>query len=330
MKIDTTEATVLLDVGHGNCAVVRSQGQVAVIDAGSGSVLETHLMDESIRQVNLLFLSHADQDHVEGALGALVSDRFRIEDVYVNADALKTSALWQDLLWQLDKAQLEGRTRVHIGLTPSSGPFSLGDVRLHVLGPSPYLCGTGVGGSHRDNGRRITSNTISAVIAVEHEGIRRVLLTGDVDDTGIHDLQRCGVALETDVLVFPHHGGSSGGTSPRTLGSSLRELTQARTTVFSTGRRSRWTNPDPEVISGIFDVSTEHHVVCTQMSRHCSDGTSKDSRHLLPIISRGRVKDECCAGSIVIPHKGGFQPYKGHRRFVQRSAKTALCIGPRT
>src|SRR4029078_6144760 len=117
MKIDTSEATVLLDVGHGNCAVVRSQGRVGVRDAGSGSLLEAHLIQEGVRHVDLLILSHADQDHIEGALGALVSDEFTLADVYGNAAPSKSSALWQDLLWELDRASQEGRARVYIGLT---------------------------------------------------------------------------------------------------------------------------------------------------------------------------------------------------------------------
>jgi len=325
MNADTSEATVLLDVGHGNCAVIRSGGMVAIVDSGSSNALEQHLLNEEISFVDFFFLSHADQDHIQGAMGVMASDRFSVGAVYVNADAGKTSQLWDDLLWELDNAATEDRTNVHIGLTPADGPFSVGNVKLRVLGPGPYLCGHGVGGRYL-GGKRISSNSISAVIAVEHDNACRVLLTGDVDKIGIDDLQRRAEPLTTDVLVFPHHGGQAKGASPRLFASTLSELTQAGTTVFSTGRAATWANPDPEIVRGVLDILGTQRILCTQLSRHCSKSKGESSGHLLPVVSRGRERNECCAGSIIVPHRGSVKPHRRiHKSFIRRAAATPLC-----
>ncbi len=53
----------ILDVGHGNGAVLVDDNGVVVIDAGPGSALLEFLRHEGIDRINVLLISHADKGY---------------------------------------------------------------------------------------------------------------------------------------------------------------------------------------------------------------------------------------------------------------------------
>lgn len=63
----------ILDVGHGNCAVLLSDELVCVFDAGSRSILNEYLEANGVREIEALLISHADADHIAGAIGLLAN-----------------------------------------------------------------------------------------------------------------------------------------------------------------------------------------------------------------------------------------------------------------
>jgi competence protein ComEC len=60
------------DVGQGDALVIRSRGQVAVVDVGrENPAIDSCLTDLGIKTIDLLVLTHYDLDHVGGTLGAI-------------------------------------------------------------------------------------------------------------------------------------------------------------------------------------------------------------------------------------------------------------------
>ena len=60
------------DVGQGDALVIRSKGQVAVVDVGrENPAIDSCLTDLGIKHIDLLVLTHYDLDHVGGTLGAI-------------------------------------------------------------------------------------------------------------------------------------------------------------------------------------------------------------------------------------------------------------------
>ncbi len=77
----------ILDVGHGNITILRDGYDVVVVDCGArGSSLLEYLTRENISSINVIFLSHADQDHIGGLLTVLASSEFEVKEVYINSD----------------------------------------------------------------------------------------------------------------------------------------------------------------------------------------------------------------------------------------------------
>src|SRR5256885_5882175 len=53
----------ILDVGHGNSAVLVDAEAAVIIDTGRGDQLRQYLHEQGIGKIDLIILSHADADH---------------------------------------------------------------------------------------------------------------------------------------------------------------------------------------------------------------------------------------------------------------------------
>ena len=314
----------ILDVGHGNSAILHEGTEAIVIDACPGTALLQFLVEASISIVRSVLISHADSGHLKGLVGLLDQSQIAVESVFLNSDAAKNTRVWDALIYALEERHRAGDCEFSIELTEGTG-FALGDhARVEVLAPRKLLAAKGPG-STDDAGRRITSNTISAVARVSVPG-REVLLTGDIDELGWAHLAASGQNLSAEVLVFPHHGGNAGQATVARNAGFARELMAAvepTDVVFSIGRTSRHANPRPEMVSAV--VEARGRVLCTQLSQHCSSTTQTDVDHLVPVFALGRVEGRCCAGTVVIADATLSPSSAEHAVFITASAPTALC-----
>ena len=79
----------ILDVGHGNAAVLRDRDGVVVIDAGGRQYLRRFLKNNGIKTVDALLISHADADHSGGAISVLRDPELHVKRMYLNPDPTK-------------------------------------------------------------------------------------------------------------------------------------------------------------------------------------------------------------------------------------------------
>lgn len=175
---------VILDVGHGNCAVLLDSGAITVIDCAPGNALSDLLDQLEIREVHTILISHADSDHVGGLAGLLLKDDVDVRNVYLNQDTTKKTKTWSGLRRALKIAKRRSGTRVHPNLsTDLSEALHSGQIEIEVLAPESILTLGGVG-ERDDKGRVVTSNSMSVVLGLMHKGQRVVLFAGDVDEIG--------------------------------------------------------------------------------------------------------------------------------------------------
>ncbi len=226
----------VLDVGHGNCAVLRDSKGIIVIDAGGpGPFLLEHLNDSGTKEISILLLSHADEDHIGGALALLSDLKVRIDEVYLNPDAAKKTAIWDDLLYVLYDRHKRGKISFEISLTTAlTGKLDRGDVRLEVLAPNQYIVGKGSGSKDR-KGRKLTSNSISAVFRLTFQGIPFAMLSGDIDATALDNLLEDFADIRSWLSVFPHHGGRPGSSKVEEFIARYCKVVAPEKIVFSVG-----------------------------------------------------------------------------------------------
>lgn len=317
---------VVLDVGHGNCAIVRDHGAVAIIDAPTRSLLLDTLDDLGIDTVHTAFISHSDKDHLSGILALLTSSKIKVEQIFVNPDAVKETKAWRDFLMAVSVATRKGTCAVRTGLSSSQpGRVDVGDVRIDVVAPSPSLALTGVGGRTK-GGRTVTANSLSAVLKVSENGAAGALLAGDLDDVGLEDAIDHRAHLSASVLVFPHHGGLPGGATAE-FASRLLQAVKPETVIFSNGR-GRHDNPKPAMVEAFRSAGCS--VACTQLSERCSAPTIEDRRtDLENLRADGRPRGRSCAGSMTISLPEGAQrPAEAvaqHAAFVRNRVASPLC-----
>lgn len=203
-----------LSVGHGGCTVLETpDGRVLLYDAGSmrgpaivRRQLAPYLWSRGIRRIDELFLSHADLDHFNGVRDLL--ERFSIGRITCTPTfADKRNSAVKHVLDIIE------RHGVPVRIVQRGDQLEAGDVRLDVLHP-PSLGPDG------------EENVRSMVLLVRH-GRNRILLTGDLEETGLVDFTRDRHQRKesVDILMAPHHG------SQKLDAEALMDFTQPRLVI---------------------------------------------------------------------------------------------------
>lgn len=175
----------LLDVGQGLSVVLRQGDFAMVYDTGAGdpagpnmasAVLVPFLEEAGIQRLDLLVISHGDNDHASG-----------VHSLHAHLPIAET--------W-FGEAAFPGIPRQQACRAGQRRRF--GDVDIEVLGPP----GAGAEG-----------NNASCVLRV-HNGGYRLLLPGDIETEVEYALLRNRrEQLSADLLVLPHHGSRSSSSS---------------------------------------------------------------------------------------------------------------------
>lgn len=292
---------LILDVGHGNCSIIRSDGSVCVVDAPIGSTLLETLRHLGITCIDTIILSHADKDHVAGVSALLTCHDIAVKILYVNPDSTKHGprSPWTKLRTSIAVARQQGELKVVTALTSDTlQPIAVGSATLEILAPSPELIMGGAGSTDTEGKTQLTSNSVSAVIRVTYNGEGVFLLPGDLDGIGLTYMMAEGKNATAKVLLFPHHGGLPGNSPPEEFARQLCQHVQPELVIFSNSRE-HFANPRPEIVTAIKGVSTAK-IACTQLSKTCLANTDGvNTVHLHDIPANGKKNNSCCAGSVL-------------------------------
>lgn len=321
----------ILDIGHGNCSVLRDERGTVIIDAGLGETLLEFLEQGAVTEIDVVLVSHADADHIAGIVTLLSQRHITIGTLYLNTDTLRRTTMWNAFRVALRDARMRLATSVHMELTTETSiQLHRGNVRLEVLAPTPEVAASGAGGRDMHD-RLLSANAMSAVIRIVSNGTPEVLLPGDVDGTGLENLLAEYPEPHARVLVFPHHGARPGQSNPFDFAERRCRAVRPDVVVFSIGRGKHGT-PLPEIVRGVRTGAPNAHIACTQLSEWCAASLPTNSptqlgRH----AAKGRAVNACCAGSLELTLTAEEPVYAPalaeHRAFVVRHAPTALCIG---
>lgn len=255
----------VLEVAHGNSAVLIDSEGVLVVDAGPKTKLLEFLLDNNIYKIDVLLLSHADMDHVAGVIGLLASGQIQLDRVYLNSDATKDSNIWNLLIYTLWDAHKKGIVYFEPSLTPHlNGKLNQGEVIIEVLAPNQYIAAKGPGSKDRQ-GQKLTSNSISAVIRLLYKEKSIVLLPGDIDQVGLSHLLEDNTDIQTWITVYPHHGGSSGSRNVKAFATQFCQAVKPEVIIFSIRDNERQF-PTKEVIDTVVETLDNVHLFSTRSS----------------------------------------------------------------
>ncbi len=221
------------DIGQGDAMLVRSAGQVALMDTGPSEPLLRACLDElGITRINLLVLSHYDLDHVAGTpVVDAMTDRALVGP---STGKPRDLSIIQGLLDEGTKVD-----RVSEGLTGR-----LGDLRWSVLWP-PAPLPDGI----------LPGNEACVTILFEPvgpcpDGCLSSMFVGDLDEKAQDLMLAANPTLpRLDVIEVAHHG--SADQSP-----SLYERVDASVGLIGVGLHNKYGHPTKHLLDILASVGT--------------------------------------------------------------------------
>ena len=201
----------VLDVGHGACSVLLDRDSSAVVDCGGsgltdpGDAAADWLYAAGVRHVDVLVLTHLDDDHINGVETLLC--RMPVGLVVLPAEAEEDGAERIRLL-----AETYGAGTLSID---SDTQTRLGDLTLRLY---PSAAGSG-------------DNEHGIVVRAEYPGAAAYIM-GDAGQKTELWLIGEGAVTDADILVAGHHGSASA------TGAYFLQLADPETAVVSVGQNS--------------------------------------------------------------------------------------------
>lgn len=231
-----------LDVGQGDCICLQTKnGKVYLFDCGSTSrsnigtyVLKPFLKYNGINQVDAVFISHPDEDHISGIEELLANQEewgIGVANVVVSGCDVKIYPEYNNFL-----------TKTQIHSISAGDAWKVDDIEFHCLHPENDFFAE-------------DRNAASQCFYVDF-GEHSLLLTGDVEGAGEQQLIRAlaesrigeADALDITILKVAHHG-SKYSTSEEFL-----ECVNPKVSVISCGRRNVYGHPHKETLERLAQV----------------------------------------------------------------------------
>jgi competence protein ComEC len=324
---------IILDVGQGNCTLLRNTEGNMLIDCPSGSILMETLEELKIQQISHLLISHADKDHVGGVSTLLRSDDISVQCVHINSELQRQGIVWDDLMSSLIYARKERGVKIIVQLTTSTtDSLNTGEVQLKILAPVPELAVKGGAGAIDQSRNLLNANSMSAVIGFYHKSHGVAIAAGDLDQIGLDNLLQEEINLKADILIFPHHGGRPGAGKKNDgieFTKKLCDLVQPKLVIFSNGR-GHYDHPFKEIVEAVISTVPNVHILCTQLSKNCSQiALTQLPNHLHSLPAKGKSNNSSCGGTVVVKINGKDTNYtpqaNNHQDFITTQVSTPLC-----
>ncbi len=175
---------VTLDVGQGLCVFVESDGKTMLYDGGGrshSSKVVSFLKQRGVTELDLLFASHYDEDHIAGLIGVLKSTDVRTAVIpEYEADT------------SICRSFLEAVKGADETVYAAAGEsFVLGETTVELL----YAC---TGNEKNENDR----STVIRISRASFSGI----ITGDAESDVEKKLILSGARLDSTLYIAGHHG----------------------------------------------------------------------------------------------------------------------------
>ena len=213
-----------IDVGQGDCILIKTQQGSALIDAGDthskDSVLR-YLYNQNIKDLQYIFVTHPGSDHI-GSMPEVLNS-FPVSKIVmsdIRKEDLPTTRIYEKLLNTIYEKKIKAAKG------KPGDVFELGDVKISVIAP---LIQTN------------DLNNMSLVLRISY-GNNTFLLTGDAEFKSENDILKSNVELKSDVLKAGHHGSKS------SCSDKFLKKVEPDFAVISCGRGNSFGHPTKETM----------------------------------------------------------------------------------
>lgn len=182
----------MIDVGQGDSIFISSDGENMLIDGGSTSEIDVgkyriipFLKSNAVSYLDVIVVTHADADHISG-----IAEIFEENTLHVgNLIVPMLSNPSDKYLELIEKAQ---GANIPVTYIKRGDVFRLGNCEVVCMHPAV-------------NYEYDSENDYSTVLQLTYKEIK-ILLTGDIEETGEYFMMKAGLLSDIDILKVAHHG----------------------------------------------------------------------------------------------------------------------------
>lgn len=222
-----------INVGQGDCALVRCNGKNMLIDSGEAEyyeVVRNCLVNNGVEKLDYVIVSHPHSDHMGG-----MSNLFEDFDIgkLIMPEIKDQKELKTDAYKSFSASIIENKISC---IHPTVGDeFFLDDAKITILGPVK-----------KDD----EINNMSVVAMVEY-GDKKFLFTGDAEKKEEKLLLESGADLDCDVLKVSHHG------SKDSSDSEFIKAASPEIAVISVGKYNEYNHPNGVTLRSLYKEDVE-------------------------------------------------------------------------
>lgn len=223
-KVDNLVVNVI-DVGQGDAILIRTPGQVTLIDSGdvpARDKLVAYIKKQGVKTIDTFIVTHPHADHIGGAVAIL--DNFAVKRVY-DSGQVTTSALYRQYLKAVQKKNIS------FALLAAGQEVDIGGGTLKILSPpAPPFAGE-AGLNNNSIVARLVYGNFAMMLAADAEQEAEAAM-----------VKKYGAGLKSQVLKSGHHG-SRTSSSPAFLKAVAPEAA-----VISVGAGNEYHHPHPSIL----------------------------------------------------------------------------------
>ncbi len=190
-----------IDVGQGDCSLIKWEGASVLIDCGEAEYADTvlaYLKEQGVKKLDYIITSHPHSDHM-GGMGDIISQMEvgKVIAPKVAAELTPTSKCYERFVTALKNKGIRltaAKPGTVYALTPANAAASEKiPPKIEILSPV----------TDYDD---LNNYSVTARLTY---GNTAYLFTGDIEKKAENDILESGAEVSADVLKVAHHGSSS-------------------------------------------------------------------------------------------------------------------------
>lgn len=173
-----------IDVGQGDCTLIKCGDKSMLIDAGDndkGTLIQNYLQKQGISRLDYVIATHPDSDHI-GSMDVILY-KFPCDTV-IMTDVKRDTRTYRDVIKVIEDKQYKV-TRPQVG-----DVYKLGDAEFTIIAPV-------------DEYSEVNNTSIGIRLSY---GNNSFVFTGDAEAKAENDILAVNQMLDCDVYKVAHHG----------------------------------------------------------------------------------------------------------------------------